>query len=151
MPPWLVSAYADKAAGVKEIDGPRAHSRIVEMHQYTTLKATSDEIAWCSSGMCAWMEENGIVSTRSAAARSWHKWGTKLEKPVYGCVVVLWRGGSRDPNVTGPGHVAIYLESVGASHIRVIGGNQSDAVTVDEMKIADLFSYRWPKGFPMPS
>src|SRR5690606_16496326 len=98
----------------------------IEYHSHTSLKATSDEIPWCSSFMCAAFEEVGIPSTRSAAARSWVGWGVKLEKPKEGCVVIFTRD-----NDLASGHVGIYVGET-LTHIRCLGGNQKDAITVSD-------------------
>jgi uncharacterized protein (TIGR02594 family) len=149
VPPWLENARDD--LGVAEVPGKPAHPRIIKMHSYTTLKATSDEVPWCSSAMCAWMEESGIRSTRNAAARSWFAWGRKLSAPVYGAVCVMWRGGSRDPNVAGPGHVGIYVgPGTRPGTVRILGGNQGNSVKLSDYPAADVFGYRWPTEYPLP-
>lgn len=139
MVPWLLRAFKDVGDEVKEIPGEAAHPRIQQYHLETTLKATSDEVPWCSAAMCCWMEESGIPSTRSAAARSWMNWGVPLEEPREGCVVVFWRG-SPDAST---GHVALYLEDSG-EYVRVVGGNQGDRVCVSSYHKKKILGYRWP-------
>ena len=152
LPLWVTIALRDREQGLKEIPGSGAHPRIIAAHALTTLKATSDEVSWCSSYMCLLMYECGLPYTPSAAARSWYKYGNKLDKnnPVEGAIVVLRRGGSEDPNDEGPGHVGIYMGEGSNGKIRVLGGNQSDAVTITEMSNANVFAYVWPKEYPLP-
>lgn len=137
-PSWLKTAF--KEEGVKEISGLRHNPRIIEYHQITTLKATTDEVPWCSSFVCWVMELSGIGSTRSAAARSWLKWGTALQQPKRGCIAVF----SRPPNAQS-GHVAFYLYETD-SHIVVLGGNQSNEVRVSKYSKSNLLAYKWPRG-----
>ena len=79
LPPWFLHAQTYERAGVLEVQGPGAHPTILTFFTYTTLKGTklalSDETAWCSAFACAVMEQCGITSTKSAAARSWLSWG----------------------------------------------------------------------------
>lgn len=151
MPDWMGIAMTDLQSGVREIPGQGTHPRIRAAHAVTTLKATSDEVAWCSSIMNLWMLEAHQKGTKSAAARSWWHWGQKLAKPVPGAVAVLWRGGSRDPEVQGPGHVALYVgPGQRPGYVTLLGGNQSNAVTLAQFPQRDVFGYRWPTGAPLP-
>ena len=138
-PPWLAVAQKDAADHVAEVPGPKANARIIQMDSYTTLKATSDEIAWCSAAMCAWMEESGIKSTRSAMARSWLEWGVKLDEPRRGCVTVMRRG--EPPQ----GHVFLFIRQEG-QRVYGLGGNQGDCVCYRWFNAADVLGYRWPAG-----
>lgn len=116
---WMDIAKAE--LGQREVKGAKHNPRILEYHATTTFKGTTDEIPWCSSFVNWCMEQADYRGTRSAAARSWLQWGQRLSAPVPGCIVVL----SRD----GGGHVGFYMgqDSYG---LRILGGNQGDAVTI---------------------
>lgn len=136
IPKWM--EVAEKELGQHEVAGPKANPRILEYHKATTLKATSDEVPWCSSFVCWVMQEAGFKTTRSAAARSWENWGISLKKPEFGCVVVLKRGtGSQ-------GHVGFYVGE-GSDHVKVLGGNQGDRVSIANLNKSNVIAYRWPK------
>lgn len=143
LPRWFDHALKDK--GLHEIPGPEHNHRILEMTAYTTLHARDDETAWCSSAMNCWMAESGLPYTKSAAARSWLKWGIPLETPEPGCVVILNRGGSPDPDEAGPAHVCFFYEDIGNGNIRCYGGNQSDQVKFSVFRKNQVLGYRWPK------
>ena len=132
--PWMDIAKGE--LGVKEKRGGE-NPRIIAYHAATTLKATEDEIAWCSSFVSWCLERAGIESTKSAWARSYLNWGIKLDHPKYGCIVVFSRG-------TDSGHVAFYL-SEGTDFVRVLGGNQSDSVCETSYPKSRILGYRWPK------
>jgi uncharacterized protein (TIGR02594 family) len=137
-PAWLT--IARKELGTKEIPGPRHNNRILEYHDATTLDADDEGTAWCSS-FCNWvMQKAGFKGTRSAAARSWLGWGKVVSKPMPGDIVVFWRG-SKDGWM---GHVAFYL-SHDKNYITVLGGNQSNAVTVAKYPASQLLGYRRPE------
>lgn len=135
-PSWLV--WARREVGQKEVPGGKHNGRILFYHRFTLLKATADEVPWCAAFGCASLEEQGIRSPRSAAARDFLKWGKKLDIPRVGCFVVFSRGSN-----PASGHVAIYLRTVG-NEIEVLGGNQGDAVCVTRYPKSRLLGYRWP-------
>lgn len=124
--------------GQKEIYGSKHNKKILEYHQATTLKATSDEVAWCSSFVSWCLEMAGIKSTRSAAARSYLNFGKKvsLADAKIGDIVVFQRGSS-----SWQGHVGFYAGKQG-SQILVLGGNQSNSVNITPYSTAKLLGVR---------
>lgn len=140
-PAWLVLAEAE--IGVSEYvvgDNPR----IVEYHSATELAATRDEVPWCSSFMCWVMEQSGIKSTRSAAARSWLKWGKPIDIPRQGCIVVFARG-----NNPAAGHVGLYAGPGKTSmHCMLVSGNIGNKVIKTDYSLRRLLGYRWPLSYP---
>ena len=135
-PRWLTIAKGE--LGVKEIPGSGDTPRIVEYHQTTTLKATDDEVPWCSSFVNWCLEQAGIRGTKSAAAASWREWGEELEaEGRLGCIVVMRRKGGN--------HVGFYM-SEDADGVFVLGGNQGDAVNVKYFPLEIVTHFRWPEG-----
>lgn len=143
--PWYGKAKGE--LGVSEVKGKlHNNSRILDYHRSTTLSkklASTDETPWCSSFVNWCVEGSGLKGTDSAMARSWLKWGAKLETPQEGCIVVFARP-SAGPN---SGHVAFFVKET-AERIRVLGGNQSNQVKESYYGKDDLLGYRWPKGKP---
>jgi uncharacterized protein (TIGR02594 family) len=135
-PQWLEIALRE--IGVEEVPGAGNNPRVIEYHKTTTLKATQDSVAWCSSFVNWCMKQAEIQGSGSAAARSWLSWGKKLDTPRNGCIAVLKRG-SNPAN----GHVAFYVGD-GTSTIRLLGGNQGDQVKVSTFPKSMVLSYRWP-------
>jgi uncharacterized protein (TIGR02594 family) len=132
---WMTVANAE--VGQKEIVGGQDNPRIVEYHQATTLKADDDETAWCSSFVCWCLAKAGYASTKSAWAQSFANYGTKLDGPKKGCIVVFkWSSSS--------GHVG-FCEDFDADTVMVLGGNQSNAVNHKEFSRGpSIIGYRWP-------
>ena len=143
--PWM--SFAEKEKGITEVPGMGNNPRVIEY-----LKATSnlgsaarsrDETPWCSAFVNWCLAQAGIPGTKSAVARSWLDWGQPIETPRVGCIVVF----SREVKF---GHVGFYLSET-ESEIKVLGGNQQDAVTqvfqVSEKFYpkANLLGYRLPK------
>ena len=105
-----------------------------------------DETPWCAAFVGAVLEECGIKSTRSAAARSYLKWGDAIARPVPGAVVVFWRG-----NPDGwSGHVGFVCGVTASGDILVLGGNQGDMVSIRTFTKHRVLGYRWPVNAPLP-
>lgn len=142
MLPWMVIAQAFERMGVIEQPGAKHHPLILWFHSQTSLKATSDEVPWCSAFVCAVMEMAGYKSPRSAAARDWLKWGGLcLDKPAFGAIVVFDRS---DPSNKNAAHVGFYWGKSGDGRIDVLGGNQRNRVCVAPYLETDVLGYRWP-------
>lgn len=135
-PAWFIVAKGE--LGTREIPGSQHNPRVLEYHAETGLSADDDETPWCSSFANWCFAQVGIVGTRSAAARSWLKWGKALDVPRVGCVVVFSR-----PPKPGSGHVAFYVADEGQS-IVVLGGNQGNAVSAKPYPKSRVLGYRWP-------
>lgn len=79
-------------------------------------------------------------------ARNWLKLGVELTTPSLGCILVFWRGSKTGTS----GHVGLYAgEDAEAYH--VLGGNQSDAITIARLDKARLLGMRWPSTYPKPT
>lgn len=126
--------------GVAEVPGDATNPRIAEYAKHTTLRATSDEIPWCASFANFVVDTAGFTGTHLANARSFLKWGVPLKHPILGCIVVLKRGDSATS-----GHVALCDHpDISNGVIRVLGGNQGNAVKVSRYSVADVLGYRSP-------
>lgn len=136
-PAWLRIARAE--VGVAEVPGPRHNPRILEYHKKTSLRATTDEVAWCSSFVNWVMAEAGYGGTGSAMARSWLRWGKKLEAPRRGCIVVMSRGSNPEQ-----GHVG-FLERWDNQTVTIVGGNQRNSVCEADFDRDNVLAYIWPK------
>jgi len=79
-------------------------------------------------------------------ARNWLKFGVPLGRPALGAVIVFWRGSKTGTS----GHVGLYVgEDPEAYH--VLGGNQSNAITIARLDKARALGFRWPAKFPLPN
>lgn len=133
--PWMKIAKAE--LGTKEIVGPEHNKRVLEYHATTTLKAKTDEVPWCSSFVNWVLAQSGYKTTRSAAARSWIRYGKECALQ-YGAIVVTSRGS--DPTA---GHVA-FCTNHDSKYVYLLGGNQSNSVSITRMPIARILAVRMP-------
>jgi uncharacterized protein (TIGR02594 family) len=139
-PAWLKLARAD--LGIKEVAGSGSNPDIMRAWKYVDYEPSPDDskTAWCSAKCNEWTQRAGLPGTRQPNARSWLKWGAGLDKPRPGCITVFWRG-----SPTGwEGHVALYIGPGAPGKIKVLGGNQSNGVSIAEYPASQLLGYRWP-------
>jgi len=137
--PWYEVAKGE--IGVKEITGDGSNPRIEEYHAATSIGASDDDVPWCASFACWCLEQAGLASTDSPAARSFLKWGRAIDEPEPGCIAVFSRG---DPDGW-QGHVGFWTGVQNATHLEILGGNQSNAVTKAFYPKANLLGFRMPK------
>jgi uncharacterized protein (TIGR02594 family) len=133
---WMTIARGE--LGQKEAAGGDDNPRIREYHATTKGGAEPDSVPWCSSFVNFCITKAGLTGANSKASRSWLGWGRKIDTPVAGCVVVLSRGA--DP---AKGHVGFYVGEEGGM-VRLLGGNQGDAVTIASHAKSRLLGFRMP-------
>lgn len=138
--PWMKVALSQ--VGQAERAGSLHNKQIVAYHMTTSLKATTDEVPWCSSFVNWVFAQIQYKRTNSARAKSWLEWGIKLKEPVPGCLVIFTRDGG--------GHVAFYLRSSKTGFVKVLGGNQTNTVKVSNYLESNVIGYRWPSEYPVP-
>lgn len=128
---------ARREIGQKEVPGSGNNPRIVEYHAAASGTAP-DAVPWCSSFVNWCMMQVGVPRTQSKAARSWSSWGRSIPDFEPGAVVVLSRGS--DPS---KGHVGFFVGRENGL-IRLLGGNQSDAVSIASYDPDRLVAIRMP-------
>lgn len=144
---WLDIAIAELGVHEEALPGQH-HPRILEYHQTTTLKATTDETPWCSSFVNWVLTQASYRGTNNALAKSWLSWGMEESIPQLGSIVVIKKktpGVTQDTGSTTGFHVGFYVSSTEA-HIRILGGNQSNRVKYSNFFLSsfDVKGYRRP-------
>lgn len=127
--------------GTKEKPGPASNPKLLEWADDLDLAYKSDDIPWCGLFVahCIGSTLPGeILPSNPLGARNWSSFGQKTD-PRRGAVMVFWR-----ENKNGfKGHVAFYAgEDDRAYH--VLGGNQSDSVSIARVAKDRLVGARWP-------
>lgn len=137
MPKWY--DLAKKEIGVKEIVGIRDNPRVLQYYKDAGHPwVQHDEVAWCAAFANSMLIRAGLKGTGKLTARSFLEWGVELSRPKLGCIVVFKRG-----NSSWQGHVGFYAGET-RTHIRVLGGNQSNAVNIKLIPKSKFLGYRWP-------
>lgn len=139
---------ARRHLGVQEIRGSKHSPTIMGWADDLDQWYPGDETPWCGLFVA-------ICAARGApdepqdfnrlGARQWLKWGKPTDGYPLGSVVVFWR--------TAPshwhGHVAI-VTGQNDTHVRVIGGNQSNEVNERWFAKSRVLGVRVPEGIDYP-
>jgi uncharacterized protein (TIGR02594 family) len=103
--------------------------------------------AWCAAFVNAALGRAGYKGTGSLMARSFLNFGTPVKDASPGDVAVLARGDRNGPY----GHVG-FVEGIvtknGKQFVRMLGGNQSNKVSVQDYPMADVLGFRRPPTAP---
>ena len=132
---------------LKEIEGKQSHPMILAMLQQLDQSVINDDVPWCAAFVhhVAWLLD--LPRSKSLSARSWLAVGKTigLEALTPGFdIVILKRGPGVQPGPTvlqAPGHVALY-DSRDAATVQVIGGNQSNRVSLARFPIDRILGVR---------
>ncbi len=136
-PPWMPFAWAE--LGQAERTGAASNPRILDYFRDVGHRAVADdETAWCAAFVGACLERAGLDSTRLLSARSYLTWGEPAAASDLGTIVVLSRGS--DPAL---GHVGFLVGETDA-HVLLLGGNQSNAVSVEAFDRGRIIALRRP-------
>ncbi|ARJ70425.1 TIGR02594 family protein [Paracoccus contaminans] len=133
--PWMNEAWA--VLGVHEV---RDKSRLRAWFDSAVAWIDPAEIPWCGAFVATclrkWKPEIELPGN-PLGARQWGAWGVRC-KPQVGAIAVFSR-----PGASWSGHVG-FLVGEGVGVVHVLGGNQSNAVTVAPIKKDRLIETRWP-------
>jgi uncharacterized protein (TIGR02594 family) len=145
-----MTAYdlATRYVGIAELSGAKHHPLIQWWLSLCNLGTdVSDETPWCSAFLNGIAWELRLPRSKSAAARSWLTVGTPVSleeaRPEYD-IVIFKRGLGPQPGpdvLNAPGHVALFGR-LDTAWVEVLGGNQSNAVTVARFPRADVLGVR---------
>lgn len=118
--------HALKDLGLRETPGPMSTPRIHDAIKAAANWLAGDDgiTAWCGCIRGLWGMETGTgVPPQHYRAASWLSWGEAVTLPEArrGDTVVISRQGGN--------HVAL-LDRVEGGHVYLLGGNQSNAVTI---------------------
>ncbi len=136
---WFKEAC--RLIGTREHPGAGSSPVIVDWASDIGISYGGDDIPWCGLfvGHCITSTLDREPTPPSLlSARSWERFGIRTE-PTPGAVMVFWRKSKQ----SGLGHVGFYAGEDRAAY-RIIGGNQSDAVSLAWIAKDRLVASRWP-------
>jgi len=153
VPEWLMVMRA--MTGTLEAPGSADNPKILAMatkiaEAYPEMKSycdlyKHDETPWCGLTMAYCMTMAGIRpvfgptdTDKFLWAQAWDdpSFGTIINEPVLGCVVVMKRSGG--------GHVTLYESTSGSNYI-CRGGNQGDSINASSYPKSNVIALVWPK------
>jgi uncharacterized protein (TIGR02594 family) len=137
-PIWLTAAR--KLVGTREAAGPANSPTIMGWAKRLGTKVlgiayNADSVPWCGLFVAHTMSLAGLPAAHIAVrASAWANYG-KPCGPCPGAILVFKREGG--------GHVGFYV-SEDRDNYHVLGGNQSDNVTITKIAKARCVAIRWP-------
>lgn len=152
--PWMPVAEAEQAAWAPLGDEttPAAQVRIREYFQAVErpLAAGAEIPPWCGAfaGFCVNKASPALLKTIKdpPVSGSWRSFGNETvplgdPSPPKGAVVVL----SPDKNSSSASHVGFFSRYLGSDNeqVELLGGNQSDRVTLTKFDRAKILAIRW--------
>ena len=131
--------------GLKEGVGQSNNTTIMDWADDLDISFPDDETPWCGLfvGHCMGSAmPNETLPAGLLRARNWQLFGVSCA-PQLGSTLVFWRVSPQD----GRGHVGFYWAQ-DRSHYHVLGGNQSNMVSVTRVAKDRFLGARWPASLP---
>lgn len=139
MPPWMAEMH--RRMGLHEITHK---AKLIEFLKIGKFLGDPSKLPWCGD-----MVESCIAKVLPAEvlpanpfwAQAWTTFGINAQSPLVGSIgVIRWSASS--------GHVG-FVAGVEGSKIVLLGGNQSNAITLASFPREKFIAFRWPKTFPV--
>lgn len=140
-PIWMREAR--RYMGLREIAGKGSNPTIMSWAKrlggWVASFFTDDDIPWCGLAVASWIAvtlPRESLPANPLGALNWRKFGEGLVNPSLGAILVFKRPGG--------GHVGLYVGE-DETHYHVLGGNQSNSVSITRIEKGRLETIRWPK------
>lgn len=123
--------------GVYEIKGAKHHPRVIEYHQTTAGKYSTDEVPWCGSFINWVMVQHDYLTVDyPERAKSWLAFDIPLDVPMMGAIAIKSRKGG--------GHVTMIVGMNSEGKLWGVGGNQNNEVNLSLYDAAVFESFQVP-------
>ena len=145
--PWY--GEARRCLGIREIAGSKTNPIIAGWLDELGAGWNDDEAAWCGTfvGHCiASTLPDEPLPANPFGARQWEKFGVPLKTPALGAILTFWRTSP----ASWQGHVGLY-GGEDATNYHVVGGNQSNMVSIAKVAKSRLTAMRWPATVALPT
>ena len=140
-PALLWFKEATRLIGTRETPGTGSNPVILDWAGDLGIPYKGDDIPWCGlfvAHCIASTLDREPTPSNVLGARAWQSFGIRTA-PTPGAVMVFWR---QSPQ-SGKGHVGFYAGE-DATAYRILGGNQSDSVSLAWVAKDRLVTARWP-------
>lgn len=139
MPPWMAEMY--RRLGLNEV---RDNKTLSEWLRTGKFLGNPAKLPWCGDAIetCIYKTlPNEPAPSNPFFAQSWAKFGIDAGGPIVGSIgVIRWSPSS--------GHVGI-VAGIDGNRVIMIGGNQSNAITISSFPLDKFIAFRWPKTYPV--
>ena len=144
----LAYKIASRFLGMKEVPGTASNPQILAMLQLDGKWPQDDAVPWCSAfvNFICWLL--GLPRSKSLRARSWLLVGepvASIEKAKQGDIVILKRGSGYQPGpdvIEAPGHVGFFSSHESGDVFSLLGGNQSDSISIARYNTSRILGIR---------
>lgn len=140
-PVWMREAR--RYMGLREIAGPKSNPTILgwaaRLGGWVASFYKDDDTPWCGLAVGAWISvtlPREVLPSNPLGALNWSTFGKSLKAPSVGAILTFRRPGG--------GHVGLYVGE-DATHYHVLGGNQSNSVSITRIDKERLAAIRWPR------
>lgn len=137
--PWFEEAK--HLIGTKEILGPRSNPIILDWAANLDIHYRGDDVPWCGLFVAHCVGSTlpaEVLPGNPLGARQWERFGHDTH-PRLGAVMVFWR----ESLSSGKGHVGFYVGEDQSAY-QILGGNQSDQVSLTWLSRDRFRCARWP-------
>ncbi|WP_208859131.1 TIGR02594 family protein [Methylobacterium phyllostachyos] len=138
---------AKRLLGTREDPSRGSNPDIINWATEQGIRYSGDDIPWCGLfvGHCISSTlDREPIPANVLSARAWSRFGIKTS-PTPGAIMVFWRKSIQ----SGLGHVGFYAGEDDSAY-RILGGNQSDSVSLAWIRMDRLVDARWPSTVPQP-
>ncbi|MFC3074675.1 NlpC/P60 family protein [Shinella pollutisoli] len=139
MPPWMAEMH--RRMGLHEV---RDNKTLAEWLRFGRFLGNPAKLPWCGDAIETCIAKtlpSEPVPSNPFWAQAWNTFGVDVKDPIVGSIgVIRW-----DPS---SGHVGIVAGFTGST-VHLLGGNQSNAITVATFARSDFIGWRWPRSYPV--
>jgi len=142
--PWFQEAR--RLMGIKERVGPGSEPKIIEWARSAGIAYNDDDIPWCGLFVAHCISStlgDESLPSNPLGARNWQRFGAPCDAGL-GAILVFWR--ERQDGFKG--HVGLYAGEDKDGAFQVLGGNQSNSVSLARISRNRLLGARWPATVP---
>lgn len=141
-PVWIREAR--RFMGLREIAGPKSNATILGWAKrfggWVAGFYKNDDTPWCGlfvGHVISATLPDEFLPANPLSALAWGKFGSSVDVPSPGTILVFSRKGG--------GHVGFYVGEDNLGRYHVLGGNQSNSVSITPIDKERCVAMRWPK------
>jgi uncharacterized protein (TIGR02594 family) len=141
MPPWMAEMH--RRMGLHEV---RDKASLISWLKIGKYLGDPSRLPWCGDALETAMVKtlpNEPVPNNPFWAQAWKDFGVGVGAPKVGSIgVIRWNASS--------GHVGIVAAyDAKGQRVLLLGGNQSDKISLSWFKLSAFIAFRWPKSYPL--
>lgn len=141
MPPWMAELH--RRMGLHEV---RDNAALTDFLKIGKWLGNPKDLPWCGDAVESALSKTlprEALPSNPFWAQGWNTWGVDVKQPIVGSIgVIRWTART--------GHVG-FVAGVSGSRVNMLGGNQSNSISVASFPRSKFIGFRWPQTFPLKS